>query len=78
MAATATRERFFAVVSQHTDMNALYSALSATTNDPEWIEFYSAKYVSQGDALYLRTQLALGYTSAQMQALFDEAIQVPS
>lgn len=58
--------------------SSLYQGLSADANYPDWIEFYSAKYVAQGDPLYVQTQLALGYTSAQMQTLFDLALQEPA
>jgi hypothetical protein len=56
----------------------LYQGISADANYPDWIEFYSAKYVSQGDPLYVQTQLTLGYTSEQMQTLFDLALQEPA
>ncbi len=58
--------------------NSLYQGISADANYPDWIEFYSAKYVSQGDPLYVQTQLTLGYTSEQMQTLFDLALQEPA
>jgi hypothetical protein len=78
MAATVTRKQFFTAVAEQNGMNTLYTAISADTNYPDWIEFNSAKYIAQGDVLYVRTQLALGYTSEQMQALFDAAVQVPA
>lgn len=58
--------------------SSLYQNISADANYPDWIEFYSARYVAQGDPLYVQTQLALGYTSAQMQTLFDLALQEPA
>lgn len=78
MAATVTRQQFIAAVDQLADMNVWYQGISADAEYPDWIEFYSAKYVEQGDALYMQTQMALGYTSAQMQTLFDLAVQVPA
>jgi hypothetical protein len=51
--------------------------ISADPNDPDWIELYSAKLVRVGDPLYVKIQLALGYTSAQMLELFESAVQVP-
>lgn len=76
MITTVTRDQFIAAVDQLADMNAVYQGISADANYPDWVEFYSAKYVEQGDPLYVQTQMALGYTSAQMQALFDLAAQV--
>ena len=78
MAATVTRQQFFTAVAQFSDMNALYQSIPMDANYPDWIEFYSAKYVEQGDPLYVQTQMALGYTSAQMLTLFDAAVQVPA
>lgn len=74
MTATVTRQQFIAAVAELDGMAALYQNLSADSGYPDWVEFYSAKYVSQGDPLYVQTQLALGYTSAEMQFLFDIAI----
>jgi hypothetical protein len=51
--------------------------ISAEPNDPDWIELYSAKLVRIGDPLYVKMQLALGYTSSQMLDLFNAALQVP-
>lgn len=78
MAATVTRQQFMTAVSELSDMNILYQSISGDANYPNWIDFWSAEYVAQGDALYVQTQLALGYTSAQMQALFDLALQEPA
>lgn len=74
MAATVTRQQFIAAVALLNDMNTLYQSLPAEADYPDWIEFYSADYVVQGDPLYVQTQLALGYTSAEMQFLFDLAL----
>lgn len=74
MTATVPRQQFIAAVAELDGMTALYQGLSADSNYPDWIEFYSADYVSQGDPLYVRTQLALGYTSTEMQFLFDIAL----
>ena len=77
MAATVTRQQFIAAVAELADMNTLYQGISADANYPDWIKFYSAEYVEQGDPLYVQTQMALGYTSAQMLNLFNAAVQVP-
>lgn len=74
MTATVTRQQFIAAVAKLDGMVALYQGVSADSNYPDWIEFYSAEYVAQGDPLYVQTQLALGYTSAEMQFLFDIAL----
>jgi hypothetical protein len=74
MAATVARQQFFTAVAQLSGMNYLYQYNFADANTPEWIEFNAAKYVAQGDPLYVQTQMALGYTSAEMQFLFDLAL----
>lgn len=55
-------------------MNTWYQGISADANFPDWIEFWSAKYVEQGDPLYVQTQMAFGYTSEEMQFLFNLAL----
>lgn len=78
MTATVTRRQFFTAVAQQSGMNTLYQDVHADADYPDWIEFNAAKLVQVGDPLYVQTQLALGYTSAQMQTLFDLAVQVPA
>jgi hypothetical protein len=74
MTATVTRQRFFTAVAELGGMNSLYQYEVTDANTPEWVEFNSARYVAQGDPLYIQTQMALGYTSAEMQFLFDIAL----
>jgi len=74
---TVTRYQFFTALADVSEMNTTYQGVSADANYPDWIEFNSAKLVQVGDPLYVQTQLALGYTSAQMLTLFDAAVQVP-
>lgn len=77
MITTVTRYQFFTALADVSEMNTTYQGVSADANYPDWIEFNSAKLVQVGDPLYVQTQLALGYTSAQMLTLFDAAVQVP-
>jgi hypothetical protein len=74
---TVTREQFFTALADITKMNEAYQGVSADANYPDWVEFNAAKLVQVGDPLYVQTQLALGYTSAQMLTLFEAAVQVP-
>ena len=74
MAATVTRQQFIAAVAKLGGMDALNQDISAGSNYLNWIEFYSAEYVSQGDPLYVKTQLTLGFTPDEMQLLFDIAL----
>lgn len=74
MITTVTREQFFNAIAAVNKMNAAYQGVSADANYADWIEFNSAKRVEVGDPLYVATQLALGYTSDQMQALFQTAV----
>lgn len=74
MITTVTREQFFNAIAAVNEMNTAYQGVSADANYPDWVEFWSAKRVEVGDPLYVATQLALGYTSAQMQALFETAV----
>lgn len=77
MITTVTRYQFFTALAAANEMNAAYQGVSADANYPDWVEFNSAKRVEVGDPLYVATQLALGYTSAQMLTLFESAVQVP-
>jgi hypothetical protein len=74
---TVTRQQFFTALADMSEMNTAYQGVSADANYPDWIEFNAAKLVQVGDPLYVQTQLALGYTSAQMLTLFEAAVQVP-
>lgn len=77
MITTVTRYQFFTALADVSEMNTTYQGVNADANYPDWIEFNAAKLVQVGDPLYVQTQLALGYTSAQMLTLFDAAVQVP-
>jgi hypothetical protein len=77
MITTVTRQQFFTALADASDMNAVYQSVSADANYPDWVEFNAARLVQVGDPLYVQTQLALGYTSAQMLTLFEAAVQVP-
>lgn len=77
MITTVTRQQFFTALADVSEMNVAYQGVSADANYPDWIEFNAAKLVQVGDPLYVQTQIALGYTSAQMLTLFDAAVQVP-
>ena len=74
---TVTRHQFFTALADVSEMNTVYQGVSADADYPDWIEFNAAKLVQVGDPLYVQTQLALGYTSAQMLTLFEAAVQVP-
>lgn len=77
MITTVTRNQFFTALAAASEMNTLYQAIPADTNEPEWVEFNSAQRVEVGDPLYVAVQLGLGYTSDQMLTLFEAAVQVP-
>lgn len=77
MITTVTRQQFFIALADVSKMDTVYQGVSADANYPDWIEFSAAKLVQVGDPLYVQTQLALGYTSAQMLTLFEAAVQVP-
>jgi len=77
MITTVTRQQFFTALADVSEMNTVYQGVSADADYPDWIEFNAAKLVQVGDPLYVQTQLALGYTSAQMLTLFEAAVQVP-
>lgn len=74
---TVRRIQFVTALADALELETTYQGISADANYPDWIEFYSAELVQVGDPLYVQTQLALGYTSAQMLTLFDAAVQVP-
>ena len=77
MITTVTRAQFFTALAAIPEMNAVYQNVSADTNTPDWIEFWSAKRVKIGDPLYVAVQTTLNYTSSQMLTLFETATQVP-
>lgn len=77
MITTVTREQFFTAIADINGMNIVLAGSSADAETNEWIDFNAAKYVEVGDPVYVSAQIALGYTSAQMLALFDAAVQVP-
>jgi len=74
---TVTREQYFTALAQMGGMNTLYQAIPADTNEPEWVEFWSADYITSGDSVATLTQSALGWTDGQMIALFTAAENVP-
>lgn len=74
---TVTRQQYFTALSQLGDMNLLFQAVPADAETPEWIQFWTAEYVTSGDALAALTQSALGWTDGQMIALFNAAQNVP-
>lgn len=78
MTTTVTRQQYFTAVSQLGNMDTLYQSLTMNTNDPAWIEFWSASYITLGDALSNATQSAFGWTGSQMVALFNAAGAVPT
>lgn len=74
MITTVTRQKFFDAIVNNSAMNDAYQGLSADPNNPAWIEFYAAKYIVFEDPLYYSIQISLNLTSAQMLALFQEAV----
>ncbi len=78
MITAVTRQQFFAALAAANKMNDVYMGISADANYPDWIEFWSAKWVVVGDPLYVAVQTTLNYTSDQMLALFESAAQVPA
>ena len=77
MITTVSRQKFLAAIADNNAMSATFDGLSADPNNPAWIEFYSAEYIVYEDPLYYSTQIALSLTSAQMLALFQEAVDLP-
>ena len=58
-------------------MTALYQAIPADVNDPVWIAFNSAITIAEGDTIAVFTQTTLGWSAAQMTALFQAASSLP-
>lgn len=73
MTTTVTRLQYFTAVAQLGDMDTLYQALTPNTNDPTWIAFWAAPFVTTGDVLAQFTKAAFGWTDEQMTALFAAA-----
>lgn len=74
---TVTRQQYFTALAQLGDMDLLYQAVPASADSPDWIEFWSAEYITSGDDIATLTQSALGWTDGQMIALFSAAANVP-
>ena len=74
---TVTRQQYFTALSQLGDMNLLFQAVPADAETDEWIEFWTAEYISSGDPLAVLTQSSQGWTDGQMIALFNAALNVP-
>jgi hypothetical protein len=74
---TATRQQYFTALANLGGMDDLYQAIPADTNSPDWVDFWSAEYITSGDNIAALTQSALGWTDGQMIALFNAAENVP-
>lgn len=74
---TVTRQQYFTALAQLGDMNLLYGSVPASADDTDWIEFWSAEYISSGDSLAVLTQTSQGWTDGQMALLFNTAANVP-
>ena len=73
-----SRQQYFsALATLGGSMTQLYQAVPMDINDPIWIAFNAATTVAEGDTLAVFTQTTLGWTSAQMTALFQTASALP-
>lgn len=74
---TVTRQQYFTALANLGGMDELYQAVPADTNSVDWVDFWSAEYVTSGDPIAQLTQSALGWTDGQMIALFNAAENIP-
>lgn len=74
MITTVSRANLFTAINNVDSMDVVYQNIPADANNPVWVEFNSAKYIVFRDPVYYSVQLALGYTSAQMETLFNAAV----
>lgn len=77
MITTVSKIQFFTAIQAVGGMDVVNQGINADANTAVWNEFNAATTVQMGDPLYVATQLALGYTSGQMETLFAAAVQVP-
>lgn len=54
--------------------DVVYQSLSADLNDPNFIQYSKGLTVVFGDSLCLAVQAIIGYSDAQMEALFANAV----
>ena len=74
---SVTRRQFFAAIANLGMMNQVVQNISADTNNSTYLEFVSAMFVTPNDVLAASVQTTLGYTAAQMDALFVSAASYP-
>ncbi len=67
---TVTRRQFFLALANSNLMTTAVAGIPANSNDPVYIQFVSGATVTPNDALASNVKTTLGYTSAQMTALF--------
>jgi hypothetical protein len=70
---SVTRRQLFSALAAANLMPTVVNGIPADTNNAVYIEFISANVVSMGDTLAANVQATLGYTNAQMAALFATA-----
>jgi len=72
-AGSVTRRQFFSALAAAGKMPAVLNGVPADANDPVYIEFISGNVITPGDTLATNVQATLGYSAAQMTALFTTA-----
>jgi hypothetical protein len=70
---SVTRRQFFTALAASNVMQQVVAGIPANTNSAVYIQFISGLSVTPGDGLASNVQTTLGWTAAQMTALFTLA-----
>lgn len=68
-----TRRQFLQAIANQNLLQTVVASIPANANSPIYVEYISANSVAPGDTLATAVQTALGYSNAQMAALFIAA-----
>lgn len=76
--ATVTRRQLYSALAAAGVMATVYQAVSADPNSQNWVDFFTSFTVTLDSSLALFIQTTLGYSDAQMAALFVSALSYPA
>ena len=77
-ASTVTRRQLYSALAGTGVMATVYQAVNADPNSQNWVDFSTSFTVTRTSGLALFIQTTLGYSDAQMDALFVSALTYPA
>ena len=75
---TVTRRQLYSALAAAGEMTTVYQAVNADPNSQNWVDFSTSFTVNITSGLALFIQTTLGYSDAQMTALFVSALSYPA